>query len=121
MYVFSFGIIANVIIGFTLLTVTIYFLFNSIESPIKWLVLNSNGSIEYDQQKNLCLHHNSRVGWLGCWVILNTDITHAQKHSSVTFAKFFIFNDSLSDIDHSRLSRAIKQNHLSALNYEETK
>lgn len=58
----------------------------------------------------LCrLHVNSRVGILGCWLVF-IRVKNSQNLIDDTHQPFFIFKDSLSAQDYSRLCRVI--NHL---------
>ncbi|MDO6446584.1 hypothetical protein Q4493_12440 [Colwellia sp. 1_MG-2023] len=74
---------------------------------IKHLVLHENGLIDCDRYNHLSLHINSRIGWLGCWLIL---IDNSSKILGKPI-KIFIFKDSLSQQDYCRLSRTILSNH----------
>lgn len=76
---------------------------NSDKKPITLLTLSADGNLNIDKENALTLHKNSRIGWLGCWLIL-TDDDHKHGH-------LFLFKDQLSTLDYSRLSRTILKNH----------
>lgn len=83
-------------------------------------MLYDNGLIDCNLQSNLTLHINSRVGWFGCWLILNNELKTDRKaidRQNRTFnlkkskpIKHFIFKDSLSEEDYARLSRIVLSN-----------
>jgi hypothetical protein len=91
------------------------------DSKINHLVIYDNGLIDYDFQVNLSLHINSRIGWFGCWLILIDHVKHDEAepikqtfnfiNKKVVPVKIFIFKDSLSMQDYSRLTRKILSNH----------
>jgi len=79
------------------------------------LVLNQNGSIEIDAHNPLILHQNSRIGWFGCWLIL---MPQTKGLSSLPSAKrttrLYLWKDSFSAVDYSRLCRHILKNKTAA-------
>lgn len=63
------------------------------------LTLSTEGTLKVENNDELHIHPNSRVGWLGCWLILTADNECKQR--------FFLFQDQCSKLDYSRLSRTI--------------
>lgn len=77
---------------------------------IKELVLYSNGLIDFEDDINLSLHPNSRIGWFGCWLILIKDENSLLNNKNQQLIKVYISKNSVSDADYSRLSRHILKN-----------
>lgn len=111
-----------------------YLFIDSKNSKISQFVLHNSGLIDCELNSNLVIQGNSRVGWFGCWLKLTNNLTHELTHdlkneaqnlnsqkvhqktyiselkSNKTF-NVFIFKDSLSKQDYSRLSRQILSKH----------
>jgi len=69
--------------------------------------LNESGEMTFDQSKKFSLHINSRVGILGCWLILE-NASQGKKN----IKRLFIFKDAVSSDNYSRLCRTINRNAL---------
>ena len=90
--------------------------------------------IDCELRSNLAIQGNSRIGWFGCWLKLTNNLTNELTHDlkneaqtlnnqkvhqkifiselkSNTPINVFIFKDSLSKQDYSRLSRQILSKH----------
>ena len=114
--------------------VCFYLFIDSKNSKISQLVLHSNGLIDCELRSNLAIQGNSRIGWFGCWLKLTNNLTNELTHDlkneaqtlnnqkvhqkifiselkSNTPINVFIFKDSLSKQDYSRLSRQILSKH----------
>ena len=112
------AVIIVLVAGFILST---YLLKSSNDNHVKQLVLHRDGLIDYGEYKGLTLGINSRIGWLGCWLILiqpsiNEELSSKQKFllfdsKRIKPMKVFIFKDSLSVRDYARLSQQVLANH----------
>lgn len=79
--------------------------------------VNSQGLCSFEGNKHYQLQPSSRFGFLGCWLILQpltaqpTTAVNAMLNMSHNRSKtmFFIYRDSLSKQDFSRLSNVIAQ------------
>jgi len=74
--------------------------------------VNSQGQCIFEDAIRYQLHVSSRFSFLGCWLILQpipalSTMFHAKSNSSKTL--LFIYRDSLSEQDFSRLSNIISQ------------
>ena len=79
--------------------------------------LNSQGLCSFDDTEHYQLQANSRFSFLGCWLVLQPltaqplSAVNSIVNDNYTFkaTKFFIYRDSLSEQDFSRLSNVISQ------------
>jgi len=74
--------------------------------------LNSQGLCSFDENNYYQLQANSRFSFLGCWLILQPMTTvnsmfNVKNNNPKT--NFFIYRDSLSKQDFSRISKVISQ------------
>jgi len=80
---------------------------------ISSLTLTSTGGVEVNNDKiNYQLSPESRLSFIGCWLVLIPNQNAVSQHSnpSKKYPKqFFIFKDSLHEQDFSRLARVINQ------------
>ena len=74
--------------------------------------LDNQGICAFEGGNNYQLQANSRISFLGCWLILqpvsDTSLIINNQNNNVKI-RFFIFRDSLSKQDFSRLSQVINQ------------
>nr|WP_019028499.1 hypothetical protein [Colwellia piezophila] len=75
--------------------------------------LTESGDIHLDKNpQRYQLVQVSRVSFIGCWLIMVPSESVLSQRSIVvnhTLKQFFIFKDSISEQDFSRLARVIKQ------------
>ena len=74
--------------------------------------LNSQGLCSFEGNDHYQLQDNSRFGFLGCWLVLQPMTTvnsmlNVKNNNAKT--SFFIYRDSLSKQDFSRISKVISQ------------
>jgi hypothetical protein len=72
------------------------------------LVLHHSGAVDCQQGTDFNIHPNSRIGWFGCWLTLKQ---HSNRVDFVStdkqIASQFVYRDSVSASDYSRLCRQI--------------
>jgi len=91
---------------FALLTM-FYFQLSRPAEQEQYFVLHPNGQVDCLAGKEYSLHRNSRIGWLGCWLILIPLNKSSTKKTDKKNIRYFIFNDSISHQDYSRLTRYV--------------
>lgn len=76
-------------------------------------VLTHTGGLYFDKDPlSYQLIATSRLGFIGCWLIMvpSEPKLHQRSHTANTVSKqYFIFRDSISGQDFSRLARVIRQ------------
>lgn len=89
---------------------------NSSQVMISTFELNDQGQCSFEDDNHYQLHLSSRYSFLGCWLVLQPISTagalfQAKKTTKSNSATklFFIYRDSLSKQDFSRISKVITQ------------
>jgi len=104
-------------LALALAAVSIVFLGLLLTKPKKHQVismfeLDNQGICAFEGGNSYQLQANSRISFLGCWLILqpvsNTSLVLNNRNTNAK-RRFFIFRDSLSKQDFSRLSQVIHQ------------
>ncbi|WP_284245321.1 hypothetical protein [Thalassotalea insulae] len=73
------------------------------DAPISVILLQADGEITLDGVSGYRLHANSRVGWLGCWLLCYSP----KAKTSAKFIHKFYAKQQFSPQDYARLSRII--------------
>jgi len=70
--------------------------------------LSQQGLCTFDGQRYYQLQANSRLSFLGCWLTL-TSVTENSTRLASKYKQLFIYRDSLSQKDFSRLSLVLRK------------
>ena len=77
------------------------------------LILTNTGGIQLnDKQVSYQLLTNSRLSFIGCWLVMIQDVASLPPSTNLAEKipkQIFIFKDSINEQDYSRIARVIKQ------------
>lgn len=73
----------------------------------QYFSINNMGLCVFDNNNELQLHPSSRVSFLGCWLVFCENERACESESLNKATHLYIFKDSLSDTDFSRLARVL--------------
>jgi hypothetical protein len=82
-------------------------------------IIGNEGKCILAEHQTFQLDVHSRVGWFGCWLVLTSTSSVAVSHEKVV-RHLFLFKNSVSLQDYSRISRIIKRLKHSAKNSQPT-
>jgi len=82
---------------------------SQIKDHYELLVLHENGAVDCRKGSCFTLGTNSRVGWLGCWLLLKKEKLTASNGFAEKQLSLFFFKDSMSSQDYVRLCRHINR------------
>jgi hypothetical protein len=74
-------------------------------SNIGNFVIDNDGKCVFSEHQEFQLDASSRVGWFGCWLVLTSFVVSNNKEVKY----LFLFKNSISSQDYSRMSRIIKR------------
>jgi hypothetical protein len=77
------------------------------------LILTNTGNIQFNnEQVSYQLLTDSRLSFIGCWLVMIQDVPLLATRINIpqtTPKQLFIFRDSISEQDFSRIARVVKQ------------
>jgi len=105
-FVLAIAVVATMLLGL------LFTQSNSQQAMVSRFELNNQGQCFFEDDTYYQLHVSSRISFLGCWLVLQptstvSTILHPKNNNSKTL--LFIYRDSLSKQDFSRLSNVIAQ------------
>ncbi|MCP4989976.1 MAG: hypothetical protein GY928_29190 [Colwellia sp.] len=111
---FSYAyVLALIIIVCCLISISLYLSIENNEHFAYYLTISTDGLLTIKNgDLSYQLQETSRLGFIGCWLVLQpsaTLISPSKINTRFTPTQIFIFRDSLSEQDYSRLVSVIKQ------------
>jgi len=97
------------LVGLTYFLVKLYINKSQNKYHYELLVLHENGEVDCKQGSCFTLGTNSRVGWLGCWLLLKKEKIAMSNGFTEKQLSLFFFKDSMSNQDYVRLCRHINR------------